>query len=153
MIGWLGHHDVLRAYTSHLAQQVQDAGQVRPAPAASEPAPQAMASRPTAPPQVGEPGAGEGDAVLSRLHGYRVVDLEVGQTAALVGQQIREVAWPPGALVVAVRRARLTFAPNGRTDLRAGDRVSILVRREDAETLVERLRTGGPHGCRPRPAT
>jgi CIC family chloride channel protein len=83
--------------------------------------------------------------VLSHLHGYRIVDLEIGHQQALASHCLADVAWPAHSLVIAVRREGSTFVPQGSTRLSAGDRLTVLVPAEHADTLVDLvLREGSP---------
>jgi hypothetical protein len=75
--------------------------------------------------------------LLDRLHGYRIVDLELTHDQPPARQRVMDVQWPPSSLVIAVRRNHQTFAPNGQTELRKGDRLSVLVPAEHAEALAD----------------
>src|SRR5579884_4304524 len=52
-----------------------------------------------------------------------------------------ERAGPASSLVVAVRRGADTFTPNGQTELRRGDRLTILVPAPQADALAEAVAT------------
>jgi len=58
---------------------------------------------------------------------------------APVGRRVMEIAWPPSSLVVAIRRGADTFAPNGQTELRRGDRLTVLVPAGHAEGLADTI--------------
>ena len=47
-------------------------------------------------------------------------------SAALVGQALREVAWPEDCLVVLIRREGETIVPSGQTVLQGGDRLTVI---------------------------
>jgi Trk K+ transport system NAD-binding subunit len=86
--------------------------------------------------------------LLARLHGYRIVDLELTRDQPPARQRVMDVQWPPSSLVIAVRRNRQTFAPNGQTELRKGDRLTVLVPAEHAETLADIVHAA--QHCAPR---
>jgi CBS domain-containing protein len=75
--------------------------------------------------------------LLARLRGYRIVDLELTRDQPPAGQRIMDVKWPPSSLVIAVRRDGETRMPTGQTTLRKGDRLTVLVPAEHAETLTD----------------
>jgi Trk K+ transport system NAD-binding subunit len=75
--------------------------------------------------------------LLDRLRGYRIIDLELTRDQPPARQRVRDVKWPPSSLVIAVRRNTEAFAPNGQTELRKGDRLTVLVPVEHAETLAD----------------
>ena len=73
----------------------------------------------------------------SRLHGYRIVDLDIGRNQPLAGLHLAEVAWPTGSLVIALGRGDTTFVPHGSTAIQAGDRLTVLVPADLADSLVD----------------
>jgi CIC family chloride channel protein len=75
--------------------------------------------------------------LLDRLRGYRIIDLELTRDQPPARQRVRDVKWPPSSLVIAVRRNTEAFAPNGQTELRKGDRLTVLVPVEHAATLAD----------------
>jgi chloride channel protein, CIC family len=75
--------------------------------------------------------------LLARLRGYRIVDLEFTRDQPPAGQRIMDVQRPPSSLVIAVRRDGETRMPTGQTKLRKGDRLTVLVPAEHAETLAD----------------
>jgi CIC family chloride channel protein len=75
--------------------------------------------------------------LLDRLRSYRIVDLELTRDQPPAGQRIMDVQWPPSSLVIAVRHNGETFMPDGQTELRKGDRLTVLVPAEHAETLAD----------------
>ncbi|HEV7207821.1 MAG TPA: chloride channel protein, partial [Mycobacteriales bacterium] len=84
ILGWLTHRDVLAAYNSRLQRGAAQA-KARPGTALFT----APTSEPTS---------------VTRLQGYRVVDLELVADDAPVGQCVREVAWPPSSQLLGLRR-------------------------------------------------
>jgi CIC family chloride channel protein len=75
--------------------------------------------------------------LLARLRGYRIIDLELTRDQPPAQQRVMDVRWPPSSLVIAVRRNRETFAPNGQTVLRKGDRMTVLVPAEHTAALAD----------------
>lgn len=114
IIGWLTHRDVLRLYNERLEQSM------------------VRAERRSGP----ERALGFGPP-LARLRGYRIVDLEIQRDDAPAGRRLVDVAWPPASLVLAIRRDGQTFEPSERTDLRRGDKLTVLVPAEHAASLVD----------------
>jgi Trk K+ transport system NAD-binding subunit len=80
-------------------------------------------------------------SVLGRLRDYRIVDLEISHDRPPAGQYVKEVAWPPSTLVVAIRRGADAFTPNGMTLLQRGDRLTVLAPVRFAESLSEIVTT------------
>jgi CIC family chloride channel protein len=149
--GWITHSDILRAYTGRLERSV--ASSSGPAPAGS-PRDQSstgpeLTARPAAPPAVPSP-LGDGETV-ARLEGYRVVDLELANDRALVGCRLDEVSWPGSSMLIAIRRDGRTLEPSDRLELRAGDRLSLLVKAVDADRIQDLLATlPGNQGGKPK---
>lgn len=114
VIGWLTHRDVLRLYNERLEQSMVRAER---------------RSGPERPLGFGSP--------LARLRGYRIVDLEIQRDDPPAGRRLLDVAWPPTSLVLAIRRDGQTFEPSERTELRRGDRLTVLVPAEHADALVD----------------
>jgi len=136
--GWVTQRDVLRAYNERLEQsltQVERRATRQPAAAAQGPR-DVPAQAPESPDGLQVP---DGDPLLGRLRGYRIVDLELTGDRAPVGRRVMDIAWPPSSLVVAVRRGADTFAPNGQTELRRGDRLTVLVPAGHAEGLADTI--------------
>ena len=150
VIGWVTHRDVLRAYNARLehsleraARQQAAAGQAprpaqRPIPAGAPSAPSTPGAGAGTPPR--DDGA-DAAGLLGRLRAYRLVDLELTQERPPAGCDVKDVAWPPATLVVAIRRGAETFTPNGQTELRRGDRLTVLVPAAHAEHLVDLIGT------------
>nr|MCU0480099.1 CBS domain-containing protein [Anaerolineae bacterium] len=63
---------------------------------------------------------------LNTLTGAHVYELHIGAHCKLAGMLIKEVAWPPEAVVASVMRNGRLVVPNGSTLLRVGDTLSIV---------------------------
>ncbi|HEY7280417.1 MAG TPA: TrkA C-terminal domain-containing protein [Actinomycetota bacterium] len=88
---------------------------------------------------------------MARLEGYRVVDLELANDRALVGCRLDEVSWPGSSMLIAIRRDGRTLEPSDRLELRAGDRLSLLVKAVDADRIQDLLATlPGNQGGKPK---
>jgi len=120
LVGWLTHRDILSAYYARLQQtiaaatrqgreehEIQDSGRA-----------------------AGSPGD-----LAQALREYRIVDLELRNEGVLTGRRIADITWPPSSLVLAVRRDGASFLPEGHTELRRGDRLSLLLPARAAENL------------------
>ncbi|HKX18946.1 MAG TPA: chloride channel protein [bacterium] len=127
VIGWVTHRDVLRAYNERLESGVAQVEQRR----------QAVA-----------PAAGTAPRPAI-LRGYRVIDLQLTRDQAPAGQRVRDIPWPPAALLLAIRRDGTSVVPTGDTRLQKGDRLAILVPAEDAETIVDAVGMDQPPPVRP----
>jgi CIC family chloride channel protein len=129
VVGWLTHRDLMRAYVSRLnAGPSSASGMSGTSGRAAEPA------------RAGEPaGAGMPDRRerAARLMGYRLVDLAVGPGSPLAGCRIDEIAWPPLALPIVVRRGRNALQPELSTVLRAGDSIRVIVPEEAGEAYLD----------------
>jgi len=82
--------------------------------------------------------------------------IEVGAAPgdALVGHRIRDLGLPRAAIVNVIVRDGQAIPPRGSTRIEAGDRLHVLIRREEMgamRQLLERWRDG-PVGPPPRPA-
>jgi chloride channel protein, CIC family len=125
VVGWLTHRDLLRAYNEHLERgvaRVESTGGAAAWPRAAK---------------------APGQAPLARLRGYRIVDLQIAQSTPAAGRRVMEIGWPPSSLVIAIRRDGKSFIPTGQTELKNGDRLTILVQARHADALVDALGTGG----------
>ncbi|MFL5868300.1 MAG: potassium/proton antiporter, partial [Thermoleophilaceae bacterium] len=80
-----------------------------------------------------------------RRLGAEVVEFPVGDEDAVVGAVVRELRLPREALVNVIVRGDEALLPRGSTEIEAGDRLHIVVRqpqRETVEGLFERWRSG-----------
>lgn len=75
---------------------------------------------------------------LGNLTGAHVLEMHVGAGAALAGQQISAIQWPPESLVASIRRQNRLIVPHGSTEFHAGDVVTVVAARE-AEAPIARL--------------
>ena len=135
IVGWLTHRDVLRAYNARLEASL---GAVEQRTKANPPPIEGAGSAGAQPAGMAKEASGEA-SVLSRLRDYRIVDLEITQDRALVGHRVKDIAWPPSTLVVAVRRGADAFTPNGQTEVQRGDRLTVLVPARFADSLADTL--------------
>jgi CIC family chloride channel protein len=134
VIGWLTHRDLLRAYSS--AGGSTGGGPTRGSPAVRVGG---------APATSATPGHGAAAPGPSWLRDYRIVELELAADRGhLVGSRIADLPWPALSLPVMIRREGLAFAPADSTVLQAGDRISVLVERDAAADLAERLIASRP---------
>ena len=63
---------------------------------------------------------------LNTLTGAHVYELHIGGHCKLAGMLIKDVQWPPEAVVASVMRNGRLVVPNGSTLLRVGDTLSIV---------------------------
>ncbi len=125
LVGWLTHRDILAAYQTRLERSVAAAERQRAGVTAREQDTGRVTS-----------------ALFPPLRDYRVVDLELRNDEVLTGRRIADVTWPPSSLVLAVRRGSTSFLPDGHTELRRGDRLSILLparHAEDVDAFIDTL--------------
>ena len=81
--------------------------------------------------------------VPADLRGTRVVEVTVPPGGAVAGRRLAALGLPREALVIAVQRGAETLIPRGDTELRAGDRVAVLVR-DDAVAELHRHLASAP---------
>ena len=144
--GWLSHRDVLLAYNEHLERSVQRATEGIP----DSPAVGAAGEGATSPART-EAAPDGTRALLHQLHGYRIVELDIGRNQRLAGLHLAEVAWPPGSLVIALGRGDTTFVPHGSTAIQGGDRLTVLVPVHLADSLIDIAPRGEAHVPSPTP--
>jgi CIC family chloride channel protein len=63
---------------------------------------------------------------LNTLTGAHVLEVYVERNAPVVGKRIADVHWPDESVVAAIRRGRTLVVPHGKTELRAGDSLTIV---------------------------
>jgi chloride channel protein, CIC family len=124
LVGWLTHADVLHSYNARLQQALVEGDSVR-------------ARRPS-------PAVAPVEAPLERLRGYRILELELSASAAPVGKQLADLEWPDRSTVLALQRDGDTLEPAGDVELRSGDRLTVLVPAESADTLADLLGSTPP---------
>ena len=121
VIGWLTHHDLLRAYstggsTSH-------------------------SGSPPAAPSDGATAVAPGPSWLRR---FRIVDLDFTSDEPPVGNRLTSLPWPALSLPILLRRGGRSLALTEHTVLQARDRVTVLVDHELADELADRIATPRP---------
>ena len=92
------------------------------------------------------------DAGAVRRLGAEVIEFPVSEGHAIVGHRVRETGLPRDALLNVIIRGNQAILPRGSTEIRAGDRLHLLVRQEAAvelRPLMERWQKG-PVGLPPR---
>jgi CIC family chloride channel protein len=144
VIGWLSHRDVLLAYNAHLERSVQQATE-----GATELPDVSTRDQPRASPAPTGAAPDGTHTLLQQLHGYRIVELDIGRNQPLAGLHLAEVAWPPGSLVIALGRGDTTFVPHGSTAIQVGDRLTVLVPAHLADSLADVAPRG--EACTPAP--
>lgn len=88
-----------------------------------------------------------------RQLGADAIEVAAAPGHALVGHRIRDLGLPRAAVVNVIVREGEAILPRGSTRIEAGDRLHVLIRREEMSTmdaLLERWREG-PVGPPPRP--
>lgn len=75
-----------------------------------------------------------------------VVDYSVDSASRAAGRKVRELAMPDGAVIAMVVRDDQIIPPQGRTEIRAGDHV-IVVLRPGTRPLVDQVFGGHEEGC------
>ena len=88
-----------------------------------------------------------------RQLGADAVEVEVAPGDAIVGRRIRELGLPRAAIVNVLVREHQAIPPRGSTRIDAGDRLHVLIRRDEMGALHELVRRWreGPIGPPPRP--
>jgi len=76
---------------------------------------------------------------LHTLTGAHVFEMPVAADAPVVRKHIHEVAWPLESVIAAVRRGDRLVVPHGETELRAGDRLTIVAAPETEKELIALL--------------
>jgi len=116
VVGWVTQSDLLHAYRNRLEgpQQEVEAAAARAARGSER----------------------RGPAVA---RGVRLVDVELADGAELVGHQLDDVPWPRSAVLLGIVRDGERLEAGGGVVLQAGDRITVLVSVDDADTLLERL--------------
>jgi cell volume regulation protein A len=90
-----------------------------------------------------------------RQLGADAIEVAAGPDDALVGHRIRDLGLPRAAIVNVIVRDGQAIPPRGSTRIEAGDRLHVLIRREEMsvmDALLERWREGplGPPPRKPR---
>jgi CIC family chloride channel protein len=129
VVGWLDSRDLLREFGRRLGQTARQtpAGARAASWGADSPA---LAAR----------------TPHNLLRGYSLVSVVLRDGDPAAHQVVREVQWPPGSLVVAVRRGGLSAPPRGDTRLEPGDRVTVLLPSALEDAVRALLKGGADHG-------
>jgi chloride channel protein, CIC family len=72
---------------------------------------------------------------LTRLEGYRVVDLQLSGPTPPVGQAVGAAHWPSATMLVAIRRDDEWITVSEATVLQQGDRLTLLVPADAVDDL------------------
>lgn len=83
--------------------------------------------------QLVKPAAANRDGVADR------VEYTVGENSGFDTQQVRDLTWPDGSLLVAVRRGEREVIPNGDTILKSGDTLIIFTYRHNRAYVRQQL--------------
>jgi CIC family chloride channel protein len=142
LVGWLTHRDVLAAYNNHLHRGVEQA---------ERPAHAAVLQNPASSPAGRAAPASAVERSLTRLQGYRIVDLQLADDDRPTGLRVAEVRWPPSTLLIALRRHGAPLPATDETTLQRGDRLTLLVPAEHADEITDAVRR--PTEPPDRPAT
>ncbi|KRO03506.1 chloride channel protein EriC [Levilactobacillus paucivorans] len=67
------------------------------------------------------------------------VEYSIGENSGFVDKQVRDLSWPTGSLLVAVRRGEREVIPHGDTLLRAGDTLIVLTYHRNRAYVRQRL--------------
>ncbi|HEX7300110.1 MAG TPA: potassium/proton antiporter [Solirubrobacteraceae bacterium] len=88
-----------------------------------------------------------------RQLGADAIEVEAAPGDALVGHRIRDLGLPREAIVNVIVRDGQAIPPRGSTRIEAGDRLHVLIRREEMDTMRRLLAQwrDGPVGPPPRP--
>jgi CIC family chloride channel protein len=125
MLGWLTHRDILVAYNARLR-----AGSGHP-----DIAPGSALDLSTS--------IADSVPMLPLLQDYRIVVVELSNGGPPVGSRIADLGLPSHSLLIGLRRGNIAVEPTDDMTVRRGDRLSVLVRSDQAERLAGRLRPTG----------
>jgi len=121
LIGWIWNHEIIRAYNIAVARR-------------SELRLRAQAMQP--------------DSVVE---GMRMLDVHLAEGDPSVGLALKDLhdALPENCLFISIHRDGRTIIPHGNTMLRAGDRVTVLIDNQAADSLRSLLTQAGAQGRLP----
>ena len=121
LIGWIWNHEIIRAYNIAVARR-------------SELRLRAQAMQP--------------DGVVE---GMRMLDVHLAEGDPSVGLALKDLhdALPENCLFISIHRDGRTIIPHGDTMLRAGDRVTVLIDSQAADSLRSLLTQAGAQGRLP----
>ena len=120
VVGWLTNRDVMRAFARRLGTSIKEIEEGAQAAQFAEDEPAISIHESPAP-----------------LLDYRLVAVSVPEGVRRL--RIADIGWPEGSLVVAIGRDGKSFTPSGKTELRAGDRLSVLTPVDRAAAVTEAL--------------
>ena len=109
IVGWITNSDVLVALANRVRTSTEEAEQGIRAIKFSGELPDHHSVNPSNP-----------------LAGYMIVEIPFADEAAIDGQRLNQIEWPPGWIVVAVANGRRTNAAKLGASLHRGDRVVLL---------------------------
>ncbi len=107
--GWITRQGVLRALVRHLQLSTRETAAGAVAADFGAENPEQRAFTPSTP-----------------LGGYEIVEIAVGPDSPAIGRRPTDVEWPPGSLLVAVRRGDEIAAPSREAPLERGERLILL---------------------------
>lgn len=87
------------------------------------------------------PSAGAPELSTGQLQGFRIVELHLDRDSAPVGASVGEIAWPRATLLLGIRRGPQAITPNTDTVLARGDRLTVLVKADQAAELSTAIGT------------
>lgn len=109
LCGWIINRNVLAAINSRLHATAAEAAQGEQAARFATPDPSGRHDPP------------------NPLDGYTILEITVTADAAAAGRRVMDVEWPVGSVVVATTHRGHTVAAHDHTQLKAGDRITVLV--------------------------
>jgi len=74
---------------------------------------------------------------LATLSSAHILELRVEASSQAVDHEIRNLDWPTGSVVAAIRRGSKLLIPHGNTVLRSGDKLTVVSLENDLEELAE----------------
>ncbi len=98
----------------------------------------------SAPPQSPASENGQDPLPPTPLPGYRVIDLSLDPWSPATGKTLGSIRWPAGTRPISVLRQRSLQDPDPALQLRAGDRISLLIRAGTPAPEELGNETGGP---------
>jgi CIC family chloride channel protein len=107
--GWITRHDVLHTLSQNVSSSIREIEHGAIAANFAVPDPKALAHTPSTP-----------------LSGYEIVEITINPGSPALGRPIGDIVWPPGSLIVAVTDGQESVPLRNDTELRAGERVTLL---------------------------
>lgn len=140
LVGWLTQRDVLLAYHERMQTNVDLARRGDLVPAAA-------GRGPVREQRDGLSPTGPSGVTAADLSGFRIVQLELRSGSPPAGRAVSSVNWPATSLLLAVRRNGDVIVPRGDTQLKQGDRLTLMVPADAAASVIDHLLATAP----PRP--